>query len=152
MSLQEDSCFSSCPFPNKDLRLPRQWRLRTRQGLLLKGASYRKDFLFFLFSFPSPLFQLYFCQALPPNNWSFIEKFPPGATQTLRRRSPSSRATAIFQCLAYSFQSKKRSTSSPCPCFGGCCVAFPPPRGLCPLCMSHLTALHPSSIAPRPLL
>lgn len=86
MSLRENSCFSLCPFLNKDLRLPRQQRLRqapNATGAASEGHKLQKRFSFLPYFFSPPLFQLYFCHAPLLNNRIFIEKFPPGAIRVL---------------------------------------------------------------------
>lgn len=59
-----------------------------RQGLLLKGTSYRKDFLFFLIFFFSPTFPIVFLSCAVAEQSDLYRKIPTRSDTSAAARSP----------------------------------------------------------------
>lgn len=92
MSLRENSCFSLCPFLNKDLRLPRQRRLRqapNATGAASEGHKLHRRFSFlpYVFFF-SPTFPIVFLSCAVAEQSVLYGKIPPRSDRSAAARSP----------------------------------------------------------------
>lgn len=113
MSLWENSCFSPCPFLNKDLRLPRQRWLRQAQnatGAASEGHKLQRRFSSFLLHFSNCTFVRRSHQTIAP-----LQR---NSHQERRKHCcadpPPPLQTAISQCLTFTFQSKKSKAELSC--------------------------------------
>lgn len=91
MSLRENSCFSLCPFLNKDLRLPRQRRLRqapNATGAASEGHKLHRRFSFLPYVFFSPTFPIVFLSCAVAEQSVLYRKIPTRSDTSAAARSP----------------------------------------------------------------
>lgn len=91
MSLRENSCFSLCPFLNKDLRLPRQQRLRqapSATGAASEGHKLQRRFSFLPYFFFSPTFPIVFLSCAVAEQSVLYRKIPTRSNRSAAARSP----------------------------------------------------------------
>lgn len=91
MSLRENSCFSLCPFLNKDLRLPRQRRLRqapNATGAASEGHKLQRRFSFLPYFFFSPTFPIVFSSCAVAEQSVLCREIPTRSDRSAAARSP----------------------------------------------------------------